>query len=71
MLREQLALAAGFGIVAVLILFRMMRQRQLVLIGLLKEYVERQGKWARRRAKAEAIQARELAEAAKKAGQAG
>jgi hypothetical protein len=39
-------------------LLRMMRRRQLALIGLLKEYVDRQTQWNRRRSKAEAIAAK-------------
>ena len=38
-------------------LLSMMRRRQLLLVGLLKDYIQRQLKWARCRAKAEVIAA--------------
>ena len=50
-----LALWLGSGALAVLMLMNMMRRRQLHLIGLLKDYVERQAQWARRRAKADEL----------------
>ncbi|MCC6507564.1 MAG: hypothetical protein IT423_00545 [Pirellulaceae bacterium] len=56
-----------FGVLAAAGLLRMMRRRQLALIGLLKEYVDRQVQWSRRRAKAEAIAAAEDAKKAAKA----
>jgi hypothetical protein len=45
------------GSLASLMLLSMMRRRQLALVGLLKDYVERQAQWARRRAKADRLAA--------------
>lgn len=59
----------GTGSLAVLMLLSMMRRRQLHLIGLLKEYVERQATWARRRAKAAQIAAEQSATENKAPGQ--
>lgn len=42
----------GLGILAVLMLVKMMRRRQSQLIALLKEHVEIQSTWARRRDRA-------------------
>lgn len=56
----------GFAAAALL---RMMRRRQLVLIGLLKSYVDRQVQWNRRRSKAAAIMAADEAKQAAKAAQ--
>lgn len=57
------------GVFAAAALLRMMRRRQLVLIGLLKSYVDRQVQWNRRRTKAAAIMAADEAQKATKAGQ--
>ena len=57
------------GVFAAAALLRMMRRRQLVLIGLLKEYVDRQVQWNRRRSKAQAIAAADEAKQAAKAAQ--
>ena len=54
------------GVLAAAALLRMMRRRQLALIGLLKSYVDRQVQWNRRRTKAAAIMA---ADEAKQASQ--
>lgn len=60
----------GCGIFAAAALLRMMRRRQLVLIELLKSYVDRQVQWNRRRTKAAAIMAADEAQQATKAAQA-
>lgn len=60
----------GCGIFAAAALLRMMRRRQLVLIELLKSYVDRQVQWNRRRTKAAAIMAADEAQKATKAAQA-
>ena len=57
------------GVFAAAALLRMMRRRQLVLIGLLKEYVDRQVQWNRRRSKAQAIAAADEAKQTAKAAQ--
>lgn len=57
------------GVFAAAALLRMMRRRQLMLIGLLKSYVDRQMQWNRRRTKAAAIMAADEAQKATKAAQ--
>ncbi len=66
-INEQIVLCLVFGGLASTLLFRMMRRRQLALIGLLKDYVDRQVQWNRRRQKAEAIAAADEAKKASKA----
>jgi hypothetical protein len=56
----------GFGILAVFMLVKMMRRRQLYLIDLVKKHVEIQAAWARRRERALQIAAAELEETEKK-----
>lgn len=56
-MNADLMLWLGTGIFATLLLLAMMRRRQLALIGLLKEHIQRQARWARRRAKAEKLAA--------------
>jgi len=46
------AIWMGCGLVAVYMLVKMMRKRQLFLIDLLKKHVEIQSAWARRRDRA-------------------
>ena len=56
-MKLELILWLGSGTLASLLLLGMMRRRQLVLLGLLNAYVERQRQWARRRAKADRLAA--------------
>jgi len=51
----EIGLWLGLAALAAILLMKMMRSRQLVLIGLLKEHVERQSQWAKRRSKAEQL----------------
>lgn len=54
-MNEEIVLAAICGGIAAVTLLCMMRRRQLHLIKLLKDYVDRQSTWTRRRMKAEAL----------------
>jgi hypothetical protein len=62
MLNSITAIWLGCGILAVFMLVKMMRRRQLYLIDLLKAHVEIQAAWARRRDRALEIAAAEQAE---------
>ncbi len=66
MLNTITAIWLGFGVLAVFMLVKMMRRRQLYLIELLKKHVEIQAIWARRRDRALAIAAAEHEENEKK-----
>lgn len=68
-MNQEWVLWIGCGVFAAAALLRMMRRRQLVLIGLLKSYVDRQVQWNRRRNKAAAIMAADEAQQAAKAAQ--
>lgn len=59
------AIWIGFGILAVFMLVKMMRRRQLYLIELLKKHVEIRAIWARRRDRALAMAAAEQEETEK------
>jgi len=61
MLSMEIGLWLGLAFLAAALLMKMMRRRQLALIGLLKEHVERQSQWAKRRSKAEQLAAQENA----------
>jgi hypothetical protein len=62
MLNSITAIWLSCGILAVFMLVKMMRSRQLYLIDLLKAHVEIQAAWARRRDRALEIAAAEQAE---------
>ena len=66
MLNNITAFWIGFGILAVFMLVKMMRRRQLYLIDLLKKHVEVQAAWTRRRDRALEIAAAEQSETEKK-----
>ncbi len=68
-MNQEWVLWLACGIFAAAALLRMMRKRQLVLIGLLKSYVDRQVQWNRRRTKAAAIMAADEASKATKVAQ--
>ena len=58
-MKSDIILWLVFAMLATVSLLSMMRRRQLLLVGLLKDYVQRQLKWARCRAKAEVIAAQQ------------
>ncbi len=66
MLNTITAIWIGSGFLAVFMLVKMMRRRQLYLIDLLKKHVEIQAAWARRRDRALQIAESEREEAEKK-----
>ena len=69
-MNKEWLLCLACGVIAAASLLRMMRRRQLVLVSMLKEYVERQAQWNRRRAKANAIAEAEEVKKANKAAKA-
>jgi hypothetical protein len=64
MLNTEWQMCLAFSGFAVALLLQMMRRRQLKLIGLLKSYIERRTEWDRRKARATALAAAELAKKA-------
>ena len=66
MLNSVTAIWIGCGILAVFMLVKMMRGRQLYLIDLLKKHVEVHATWARRRDRTLQIAAAEQVDAEKK-----
>ena len=63
MLNSSTVIWIGCGILAVFMLVKMMRRRQLYLIDLLKKHVELHATWSRRRDRALQIAATEQAAA--------
>lgn len=61
MLNTEWLMCLAFGGMAVAMLLQMMRRRQLKLIGLLKTHVDKRTEWERRRARASALAAAQLA----------